>query len=36
MKVNEISFDESIKIALANRPEFSAQGLDISEVPKLE
>ncbi|MCP4268945.1 MAG: TolC family protein [Candidatus Brocadiaceae bacterium] len=28
-EINEISFDESIKIALANRPEFSAQGLDI-------
>ncbi len=28
-EIKEISFDDSIKIALANRPEFSAQGLDI-------
>ncbi len=28
-EIGEISLDESIKIALANRPEFSAQGLDI-------
>ncbi len=28
-EIKEVSLDESIKIALANRPEFSAQGLDI-------
>ncbi|MHC4267526.1 MAG: TolC family protein [Planctomycetota bacterium] len=29
-EINEISLDESIKIALANRPELSKQGLNIS------
>jgi outer membrane protein TolC len=28
-KITDVTLDESIKIALANRPEYSAQGLDI-------